>query len=117
MAQFDAFLKIDGIEGESTDKAHPGEIEVASFSWGVRNPSNVGDGGGGAGSGRAVLQDFHFTMATTKASPNLIAACATGKPLKTASIVIRKAGFEFLKIKLADCLVSSYDLDGDNSAS
>ena len=34
---FDAFLKIEGIEGESTDKAHPGEIEISSFSWGVSN--------------------------------------------------------------------------------
>ena len=34
---FDAFLKIEGIEGESTDKVHPGEIEIQSFSWGVSN--------------------------------------------------------------------------------
>ena len=34
---FDAFLKIEGIEGESTDKTHPGEIEIESFSWGVAN--------------------------------------------------------------------------------
>ena len=34
---FDAFLKIEGIDGESADKTHPGEIEVVSFSWGVSN--------------------------------------------------------------------------------
>jgi len=32
---FDAFLKIDGIDGESQDKTHPNEIEIDSFSWGV----------------------------------------------------------------------------------
>lgn len=37
MAQVDFFLKIDGIKGESTDKAHKGEIEIESFSWGETN--------------------------------------------------------------------------------
>ena len=33
----------------------------------------------GGGAGKAVLQDFHFGMATSKASPNLMLACATGE--------------------------------------
>ncbi len=33
----DAFLKIDGIKGESQDSKHPGWIEIMSFSWGVSN--------------------------------------------------------------------------------
>jgi type VI secretion system secreted protein Hcp len=118
---FDAFLKLDGIEGESTDKSHPGEIEVASFSWGVTNTGSAGSGGGG-GAGKAVLQDFHFQMATSKASPNLMLACAVGAHLRTATLTCRKAGgdkgagIEFLKIKLFDCLVSSYELAGDDTA-
>ena len=34
MALFDAFLKLDGIKGESADAKHKGEIDVMSFSWG-----------------------------------------------------------------------------------
>ena len=34
MAQVDYFLKIDGVDGESGDDKHKGEIEVESFSWG-----------------------------------------------------------------------------------
>ena len=30
----DYFLKIDGIEGESTDKKHAKEIDVDAWSWG-----------------------------------------------------------------------------------
>ncbi len=30
----DYFLEIDGVEGESTDAGHKGEIDVLSFSWG-----------------------------------------------------------------------------------
>ena len=33
----DMFLKIDGIDGDSTDKKHKGEIELLSFSWGLSN--------------------------------------------------------------------------------
>ena len=33
MAAVDYFLKLDGIEGESADLTHKGEIDVLSFSW------------------------------------------------------------------------------------
>jgi type VI protein secretion system component Hcp len=38
-------------------------------------------------------------------------ACATGRHISLATLTCRKAGgFEFLKIKLSDILVSSYEL-------
>ena len=106
---FDAFLKIEGIEGESTDKTHPGEIEIDSFSWGVTNTGNVG----GGGTGRAVPEDFHFTAPLSKASPNLMLACATGRHIQSATLTVRKGGFEFEKMRLSDVLVSSYQMGGD----
>ena len=63
-----------------------------------------------------MLQDFHFTALTSKASPNLMLACAIGRHFQRATLTCRKAGgsgqVEFLKIKLDDCLVSSYDIGG-----
>ena len=111
---FDAFLKIEGIDGESTDKNHPNEIEIDSFSWGVANTGSGATGGGG-GAGKAVAQDFHFTSGISKASPSLMLACATGRHIQQATLTCRKAGgngFEFLKIKLQDCLISSYQTGG-----
>jgi len=32
---FDAFLKIEGIDGESTDDKHKKEIEVLSYHWSI----------------------------------------------------------------------------------
>jgi len=107
---FDAFLKIEGIDGESTDKTHPDEIEIDSFSWGVTNAS-VGAGGGG-GSGKASLEDFHFSAPLSKASPNLMLACATGKHIPSATLTCRKGNFEFQKVRLSDVLVSSYSHGG-----
>ena len=108
---FDAFLKIDGIKGESTDKDHPEEIEIDSFSWGETNTGSAG--GGGGGSGKAVPGDFHFTAPVSKVSPLLMLVCATGRHFSRATLTCRKAGFEFEKVRLDDVLVSSYQMDGD----
>ena len=112
---FEAFLKIEGIDGESSDKTHPGEIELQSFSWGVTNTGSASSGGGG-GSEKAVSQDFHFTSSLSKAAPSLMLACATGRHSRSATLTCRKAGgagqIEFLKIRLEDVLVSSYQIGG-----
>ena len=111
---FDAFLKIGGIEGDSEQKGHPGEIEVASFSWGETQTGNLGSGGGG-GAGKVQMQDFHFTMTTSKASPVLMTSCASGKHFPTATLSCRKAGSlpqDFIVIKMNDVLISGYSIGG-----
>src|SRR5438552_4737693 len=105
----DAFLKIDGIPGDSLDAQHKGEIELLSFSWGESNAATVAHGSGG-GAGKAVLQDFHFTTKTSQASPRLMLACSNAMPIKEATLTVRKAGAQqgFIKLKLTELLVSSY---------
>src|SRR6266516_1889866 len=104
----DMFLKIDGIDGESQDKSHKGEIDVLSFSWGVHNTTSRG--GSGGSSGKATAEDFTFTHLVDKASPALMLACAAGRHIQQAQLTVRKAGgdkTEFMKIRLEDCLVTS----------
>jgi len=110
MAQVDYFLKIDGIQGESVDSKHKGEIELESFSWGETSSGGQGAGGGG-GAGKVSIQDLHFVMKLNKASPKLLLACATGQHLKQAVLTGRKAGKaqqEFLAYKFTDLIISSY---------
>lgn len=117
MAQTDFFLKIDGVQGESTDDKHKNEIDVLSWSWGESNAGSFGSGGGG-GSGKVQMQDLHFTMKVNKASPVLMVSCATGKHIAKAELVARKAGGsqeEYLKITLADVMVTSYQTGGSGS--
>jgi len=114
MAAVDYFLKIDGIEGESGDSKHKGEIEILSFSWGATNTGSH-SGGSGGGAGKVVLQDLHFTTKVNKASPKLFQACATGEHIKKAVLTVRKAGKdqqEYYVIKMDDLLVSSYQSGG-----
>ena len=112
---FDAFLKLDGISGESKDSKHKGEIEILSFSWGVSNSGRACSVGGGGGEGKATFQDFSFVHRFDTASPQLMAHCANGKHISEGTITVRKAGgeqTEFLKIRLDQILVSSSQAAG-----
>lgn len=112
----DAFLKLEGIDGESRDREFEKWIEISSFSWGVSNPT-ISSATGGAGAGKAQFQDFHFTSGLNAASPKLMLSCASGQHIKKAQLFCRKAGGEsqgqvFLKYELQDLLVSSYQTGG-----
>ena len=109
MAQ-DIFLKIEGIEGESQDHKHKGEIDLLSYSWGASQAGTMQFGGGG-GAGKVSMQDFQFTMLINKSSPKLMLACADGTHFKKATMTARKAGKdqqEFVKINFTDIIISSY---------
>jgi type VI secretion system secreted protein Hcp len=118
MALFDAFLKLDGIKGESADAKHKGEIDIMSFSWGM-SQTGVSATGGGGGAGKVSVHDISFMKKTDASSPLLMLNCASGAHIKEANFVVRKAGgeqLEYLKIKLTDVLVSSYKPHGLSAA-
>jgi type VI secretion system secreted protein Hcp len=118
MAFVDYFLKIDGIEGESRDVKHKGEIQLHAFNWGLHTAISA-TGGGGQRVGRPSWEDFHFTANVSKASPKLMLACASGKHIPTATLTCRRAGEvqqDFLMIKMETVLVSSYSDAGNDQA-
>ena len=115
----DYFLKLDGIPGESTDAKHKDEIDVLAFSWGVSHPKASGPGGGGAG--KAVFEDLLVVAHTSKASPKLWLACASGQHIKEATITVRKAGSDkgqedYLVLTMTDVLVSSFQASGSSGS-
>jgi type VI secretion system secreted protein Hcp len=113
-ATVDYFLKIDGIEGESTDDKHKAEIEILSLSWGASNTGSAATGAG-RGAGKVAMQDLHFRAVMSKASPMLFLKCVQSEHIKEAVLVARKAGrdqHEYLKVTLTDVLVSSYQTGG-----
>ena len=114
----DYFLKIDGIEGESTDKTHAKEIDVDAWTWG-ESQTGSGAPGSGGGAGKVSMQDFSFTMKFNKASPKLMLACATGKHIKSATLAVRKAGQgqqDYLTLTFVDVLVSSFQTGGSEAS-
>jgi type VI secretion system secreted protein Hcp len=114
MPKIDFFLKIDGIEGESKDAKHSGEIQLDSWSFGEHNTGSFAYGGGG-GAGKVQMEDFNFNMTVNKASPKLFLACATGQHIPKATLTCRKAGGDqqdFYKITFSDLLVSKFETSG-----
>jgi type VI secretion system secreted protein Hcp len=114
MAHVDYFLKLDGIDGESQDAQFPKHIQLESWSWGETNSGAMSHGSGG-GTGKVSMQDFHFVMLMNNASATLAQNCSGGTHVATAELNCRKAGDTpqvFLKIKMTDCLVSSYQTGG-----
>ncbi len=106
----DMFLKIDGVDGESIDHQHKGSMQIQSWSWGETNAGSSITGGG-AGSGKVNMQDFHFTIDMGKHSPKLFLNCAKGQHIAHATLTCRKAGGkqeEYLCWKFSDVLISSY---------
>lgn len=87
----DAYLKIDGINGESTDSKHANWIEVFKVRGHVHQPraSSVSTAGGHT-SGRADLSDIMLEKLADLSSPLLRQHCAMGK-------TISKAVFEFMR--------------------
>ena len=89
---YDAFLKLDGMDGESTDDKYKGYVEVASFSMGITHLTTVGSATGGAGSGRASLGELQISKTVDKSSAVLFQKCATGEHFPKGKLVVRKAG-------------------------
>jgi type VI secretion system secreted protein Hcp len=106
----DMFLKISGIDGESVDSKHKGEIDVLSFSWGVSNATRQAGTTRIGSTGKTTVSDFSIMKVLDSSSPRLFEACCQGEHISDALLTLRKAGEnqqEFFKIKLTDVLISS----------
>ena len=106
-----AYLKFDGVDGESTAAGHEGEIDVLSWSWGVSNSGSSSGGGG-----RAVFQDITISKPLDKSSPKLALACASGKNVESVMLTVRRPAGDsdpvWLTIELENVLVSSVQTAG-----
>lgn len=109
MAKVDAFLKLEGIKGESTDSKHKDEIEVLSWKWGMQN-QGTGHYGAGSGAGKVQVDDIKIIKRVDSATPVLMKSCTKGDHIKKGTLVVRKAGgdqLEYFKLELGEVLISS----------
>jgi type VI secretion system secreted protein Hcp len=116
-ARAQMFLKLDGIDGSSTDDKHKDQIDISSFGFGIDHGATEagGSSSGGGGASKAKFSTFHFSKLVDKASPALFKAAANGQHIKTAVITFRKAGEsqqDFLTYKFTDVSVDSYHQGG-----
>ena len=77
MAASDYYIKLGGVEGESTGRAQASSGEVMSWSWGTSNASSAA-AGTGAGAGKVSMSDLSAT-APAAAPRDAASGMATGK--------------------------------------
>ncbi len=85
----DFFIKIDGIDGESSDKSHAKWIEVIAFEHG--SVQNVGVGRATDVSGRGQFMPFSFTHLVDKATPKLQQFCMSGQKVAKVQFMVCRA--------------------------
>ena len=113
----EAFLKIEGIPGESRKQGHADEIDILSFSFGASNPTTVGKGTG-AGASQVNISSFNIMKSTDLSSAPLFLRCAKGEHIPTAIVTLRKAGgenpLEYLQYKFSKVYVDSIQWSGSS---
>ena len=115
---FDTFLKLSGVDGESTRKGFEKQIEILSFSLGASNPTTVGSGSAGLSGGKVTVSSFNIMKKTDCASPVMFQKLCIGDHFDTANVVLNKASGEkssalaFLKYDFEQVFVESIQWSG-----
>ena len=115
---FDAYIKIDGIQGEALDERHQGWIETLGYSFGAKQSvSSTASSAGGATAGRTTLSHFSFSKRLDKASCRLLEASCAGEHLKEVTLTVHRAGGDKLKyyeVVLEEVLIADYSQSAGN---
>jgi type VI secretion system secreted protein Hcp len=113
---YDMFLKIDGINGDSTDDKHKQWIEINSYSHRISQP--VGGALSAQGvhtGGRADHDDISLVHRLDAASPTLALHCCTGKHIPNVRLELCRAMGDktvFMVYTLKDVIVASVSPSG-----
>jgi type VI secretion system secreted protein Hcp len=116
---FSGFVKIDGIDGESTDSGFAGQIEILSFTHKLSQSGGAATSrhGGETGS-RVDVGDYSITKVVDKASPNLLKYCANGKHIPSVVVALTAANdsaHTYMKVTMSDAVISSVQHGGGSN--
>ena len=119
MADTYMFLKLEGIDGESQDTDHSGEIDIMSHSLGISNAGSY-DAGTGGNTGKAAWSDVNIMKYVDKATVNLWKYCGTGQAIPKATISCNKSAgdskMEYMKIELTNVVITSVQNSGSGGS-
>lgn len=113
----DAYLKIEGINGESEDDKHKQWIEVSDVMYAINQPrAETVSTAGGMTSGRAELYPISFQKLADIASPVLLQTCAAGKTIPKATFEFMRADGDgkpipYFKIELENLMIANITPD------
>lgn len=111
------YMKIDGIEGESTDSGHDKWINLLNLSQGVSRPMKAGAADNTRSRASADVGDVVIVKEMDASTPKLIQALCDGKNFKEITIdLCTQTGqgkrVAYYQVKLTDVYITSYDVSG-----
>lgn len=112
----DAYLKIDCIQGESTDEKHAGWIEVLDYDFSIAQKVSPTASSAGGGAEQADFSEFTITKLLDKSSPLLTLACVEGRHIDSIVMELWRTGnVKYMTYQLSDCLISAVSVwrDGE----
>jgi type VI secretion system secreted protein Hcp len=113
---FDGFIRIDGIEGESTDGRFQGCIELIDYDLNLgQKVSRTASSAGGASAERSDFSVFSFSKLLDKASPQLALSCASGTHIDNIVVTLCRSGKEkvpFMQYTFGNCMITSFVTTG-----
>jgi type VI secretion system secreted protein Hcp len=117
---FQAYCKIDGVQGESSDDKHSEWIEILSYDHGIDQPTSAtASSAGGGTTGRCEHRDYSIVKYIDRASPKLYELCSSGKHINEVTIeFIRSSGdkLKYLEVKMEKVVISSVHPGGSKNA-
>lgn len=108
------FMKIAGVEGESIDKDHKGEIEIQSWSWGVSQPASTS----AMSTGKRQHKPIYIARLVDKSSPILQQASTDGRAFPSMTVYLPKQegdGTGYLTYELKNVIITSYQVSGEGA--
>jgi len=112
---YEVHLNLGSVQGESNSSAHPNEIEVISFSWGLSNSAIRSVQGGTTKGGKVSINEITLVKHTDRSTPLLVNAVACCQAFPTATISMSKSTGgkkpeDYFVIKMSNAYVSSLQL-------
>jgi type VI secretion system secreted protein Hcp len=114
-----AYVKFEGIDGESKDAVHENWSEIVSFNQGIHKP-----GGGATGTtrrtGEVIFDDIVIIKQIDKSSPKLAEAICKGKVFTKVEIHLTGPSEgstcqgTFYAYELKNVMITSYTVSGSN---
>jgi type VI secretion system secreted protein Hcp len=109
------FLKLTGVQGESENPRHYGEIEILGFSWGGDHMNSSG------GRGKASFNDLSVVKQANRSSHYLIVARNSGQYFATGVLTVEdiaewKSVVRTTRIEMSSIQISAFTSDGETDS-
>jgi type VI secretion system Hcp family effector len=113
-----AFIKFDGVDGESADPDHTGWTDILSFDWGMESDPQATPG---TGAPTVEKKAFTIEKLLSRVTPKIVESICLGRVIPAVVIEFAQESADgsptvYYRYELKNVLISSYNVGGGTSA-